>query len=643
VLPYAENLTSKLIAESDSFTLPRKFKIAFSCSDLDNGFAAFNDLGFIAKIRDNQRGFRVLIGGSLGLKPMIGFELFDFMPEEDLFYVAEAAKRLFSENGNRKNKHKARLRYVFYRLGKEEVFRLFHEIYNELKQNPELKYVHTAPEKKDFKISIVPEANNSPELHKWKERYVKDQQQDQLKSVIIPLQYGNIHYEKLIQLAEFLGGFGEDVLRFSMRQNIQLRNISEKYLGNVFNFLNQLGIETQSPLLVNSIVTCTGADTCRLGICLAKGAGNALKKGLAKSNLDLDKLADLRINLSGCPNSCGQHVAADLGFFGRVSRNDRMYPAYNIVAGAQTGKDPRLAELLGDISARDIPSFTAELLGIYQSKQEQYISFSDYIQKDGKNDIAELSAKYNSNIPAFSEDKNFYYDWGSENVFSLVSRGVGECSAGLFDMIDVDLNKINSSIPLLEKASVEERNEILHTILFSSVRMLLITRGAEPKSTEEVYNSFVSRFIDAGLVNEKYRNLVISGTETAESDYSSKKEQILTLAKEVIALYESMDDSLQFKNTPQKEMTAQKPYMNVTSKEIVADVRKKDLRGVVCPMNFVKTKIELATLKSGDLLNILLDNGAPIENVPGSVMAEGHKIVEQKQIADHWSVTIQKS
>jgi sulfite reductase (ferredoxin) len=210
-------------------------------------------------------------------------------------------------------------------------------------------------------------------------------------------------------------------------------------------------------------------------------------------------------------------------------------------------------------------------------------------------------------------------------------------------MIDVDLNKINSSIPLLEKASVEERNEILHTILFSSVRMLLITRGAEPKSTEEVYNSFVSRFIDAGLVNEKYRNLVISGTETAESDYSSKKEQILTLAKEVIALYESMDDSLQFKNTPQKEMTAQKPFMNVTSKEIVADVRKKDLRGVVCPMNFVKTKIELATLKSGDLLNILLDNGAPIENVPGSVMAEGHKIVEQKQIADHWSVTIQKS
>jgi sulfite reductase (ferredoxin) len=308
---------------------------------------------------------------------------------------------------------------------------------------------------------------------------------------------------------------------------------------------------------------------------------------------------------------------------------------------SQTGKDPRLAEMLGDISARDIPAFTAELLGIYQSKQEQYSSFSDYIQKAGKKDIAELSAKYNSNIPAFSEDKNYYYDWGSENVFSLVSRGVGECSAGLFDMIDVDLNIINSNISLLERANGPDSNEILHTILFSSVRMLLITRGAEPKNTEEVYNSFLSRFIDAGLVKQNYRELVILGRDSADSDFTSKKEQILALAKEVISLYESMDDSLQFKNALSKETTTQKQFVNITSKEI-ANIRKKDFRGVACPMNFVRTKIELATLKSGDLLNILLDNGAPIENVPGSVIAEGHKIVEQKQIEDHWSVIIQK-
>ena len=142
VTPYVFNLTTKLISEPDSLTLPRKFKIAFSNSDKDSGYAAFNDLGFIAQIKDGKRGFRVYLGGSLGAKPMVGYKLFDFAPEEDLFYITDAAKKLFSRYGNRKNKHKARLRYVFYKLGKEEVFRLFFEIYNEIRKQENLVYKH---------------------------------------------------------------------------------------------------------------------------------------------------------------------------------------------------------------------------------------------------------------------------------------------------------------------------------------------------------------------------------------------------------------------------------------------------------------------------------------------------------------------
>jgi sulfite reductase (ferredoxin) len=637
VLPYAVDLTSKLIAESDSFTLPRKFKIAFSSSDKDTGFASFNDLGFIARIKEGKRGFRVMLGGSLGLKPMIGYELFDFAPEEEIYFIAEAAKRLFSENGNRKNKHKARLRYVFYRLGREEVFRLFDEIYRKVRHQQGLLYNPVlAGEQPGYNLEV--EVNDSPEFFRWESRYVTDQKQEHLKTIIVPIEHGNIVTSVLKKLAGFLISFGGDVVRLSMRQNIHLRNIPEQYLGNVYNFLTEAGIETNIPLILNSIVSCTGADTCRLGICLAKGAGSALKKELARSNADLDQLSGIRINLSGCPNSCGQHIASDLGFFGKVSRNSRMYPAYNIVAGARIGSNAELAQVYGEISARDLPAFTSDLFSHYAGRKEHYSSFSDYIRNEGEKEIAELTFKYNSDIPDFTEDKNSYYDWGSENVFSLISRGVGECSAGLFDMIDVDLEKIKTSIDSIEKSDDEEIiNELLHKIIFSSARMLLITRGAEPKNSKEVFDAFISRFIEVGLVSKSYKELILSARDNKEFNFLAIRDEIFSLADSVRGLYESMDDSLQFKLTEEPDSNEEKK--KVTEKEI----QRHDFRGVACPMNFVKTKIQLSVLKSGDILDILLDNGDPIENVPGSVIAEGHTIIRQEQIDDHWLVSIQKA
>lgn len=636
VLPYAENLTSKLIAEPDSFTLPRKFKIAFSTSDKDTGYAAFNDLGFIATIKDNKRGFKVFIGGSLGSKPMIGYELFDFAPEEDLFYITDAAKKLFSRYGNRKNKHKARLRFVFYKLGKDEVFRLFHEIYNEVRLQPDLKYIHKVIDFHQPVYSLIPEVVNSPEFEKWTERYVTDLRQSSFKSVIVPFEHGNVDYSTMIKLAEFTSHFGEDVIRFSMRQNIHLRNIPEQYLGNVFNLLTAIGIELHTALLLNTLVTCTGADTCRLGICLAKGAGSALRKGLSKSDLNLEKLSDLKINISGCPNSCGQQVASDLGFYGKVSRNNRMYPAYHIVAGAKIGANPKLAELVGEISAYDLPKFTIDLFEQYLGKQNNYKSFSDYISAEGKNDISVITARYNDNIPDFRDDKNYYFDLGSDSIFSLVNKGMGECSAGLFDMIDVDLNKINSNIDLIGKTTDKDAiNTLLSHIIFSSVRMLLITRGEEPKNNREVYDSFLTKFIDARLISNIYREIITIARDNEVYNYTDKKETILSLAQTVITLYENMDDSLQFKIADLQEVQSEKGEKKQT--------RKKDFRGVACPMNFVKTKIELSTLKPGDLLEILLDDGEPIENVPGSIIGEGHLVLEQKKIDNYWTVTIQKT
>jgi sulfite reductase (ferredoxin) len=153
-----------------------------------------------------------------------------------------------------------------------------------------------------------------------------------------------------------------------------------------------------------------------------------------------------------------------------------------------------------------------------------------------------------------------------------------------------------------------------------------------------VFNEFLARFIDAKLVSSVFREIVEIARDNSSFNFLEKQETILDLSQAIVGLYEGMDDSLQFKPG---ENNALKTEIEVPSSG-PAIARKKDFRGVACPMNFVKTKVELATLRSGDILEILLDNGEPIENVPGSIKAEGHDVLDIKQIEEYWQVSIRK-
>ena len=481
VLPYAIDLTTRLIAEADSFTLPRKLKIAFSAHAENGDLALVNDLGFVAKTVDGKRGFTVYLGGSLASHATLGWKVFDFAPEEELYYIAEAAKQFFSAHGNRKNRHKARIRYIFYKLGEEKTLELFFNAYKELKKDPSLKYTpgklglqHTTP-------SFAPVTIESAAFEVWKNRYVQAQKQNGLFAVTIPVEHGNAPAETFLKVAEFTESFGTDVIRFTVRQNIQLRNIPEAYLGNVYQLVSELGQKADVPALVNNVISCTGADTCRLGICLPKGAAAALRYKLEESNLPVDELKDLQINISGCPNSCAQQRWADLGFAGRVSRNDsqKMFPAYTIFAGADRTGNGELGNPFGVVSAKDLPDFTHDLLEEYLKVKAKYASFREYVLNEGAKTIALLTEKY-ADVPSLEENPDYYYDWGSTEQFSVVNKGPAECSAGLFDLIDVDLKTIQTALDSLEgEVDLHKVNQLLYTIVFASSRMLLVTRGAE--------------------------------------------------------------------------------------------------------------------------------------------------------------------
>jgi Sulfite reductase, beta subunit (hemoprotein) len=637
IYPYAVDLTTRLISENDSFTMPRKLKIAFDISEETSDYAQINDLGLIPKIENGKRGFKVYLGGSVASNPTLGWKLFDFLPEEDLIRVAISAKRFFSAHGNRKNRHKARIRHIFYKLGKEETLRLFNDYFKEAEKDRSLDY---KPSQLSFKTKVpsyLPEQNSEPSFLIWKKRYVVQQKQEGYSSVIVPILHGNASPDVFLKIAQAAGEFGNNTIRFTTRQTIQLRNIPNEYLSNLYRALQTIGIETKYPLLINNILSCTGADTCRLGICLSKGAVKALREKLIRNHTDLDILNEVKINISGCTNSCAQQVWADLGFSGRVSRNDNMYPSYTVYAKIN-GKD-QLGQPLGVVSAHDLPAFTTEVLTAYAQKKSEHKAFTHYMQNEGKEDILTLIDKY-ANIPSFDEDKNYYYDWGSDSVFSVASRGKAECSAGLFDMIDIDNEFIDKGKKALTSDNTEQVTAgILYDILFSASRMLLITRGAEPHTTEEVFTDFIRLFIEAGLVDKRFTSIVELGKTKNEIALFTEEKEVLALADTVQTLYQNMDDSLQFKNVS----TATEAIFQKEKSKGSENVVIKDFRGVGCPMNFVKTKIALTSLSSGNLLEVWLDDGAPIENVPGSVRNEGHTIVSTIQEQNYWKVLIRKA
>ena len=736
VYPYVEELTSRLIAEKDSFTMPRKYKVAIDTSVATANYSYIADLGLQARIKDGQRGFRVLIAGSAASNAHTGWEVFDFLPEKDLYRAAKALKNWFHKYGNRRNRHKARMRYVFYKYGTEEAKRLYLEEFEELKKDgsidfeaPALPLEHHKPsfsplsekevKSEERRVKNSSDFFDSEAFETWKRRYAHKQTnaeglKENLWYAYIPLRHGNNSTDFFAEVAEYLCNYGNDVIRFTKKEQIQVRNIPEEYLTNIYAFFKKLGVyQIDYPVVVTNLTCCTGADTCRLGICLPKGAIDGIAKQLLNSNLNLDAIPDFELRMNGCTNICALATWGDLGFSGRVGRvGDDPYPAYTIWLPVKGKHEIDLQQ--GYIAAKKIPAFVEDYLRDVIAEQANYADYYEYVAKRGVNIVKDLIAKYKEIAP-YSEEPDTFFDFGDDEKFSLIKYGKAECSAGLFDIIEIDQDTIREKRKEVEllmgntpqgvpadlqsdgKQATSKIEKLLHDIVFSENRMLLVTRGLDPRTDEDVYNGFEKEFIAAGIIPQKFKVL----TDKARNNESliTEKPLIDELANLLNDLYQNMDDSLQFKlpavqsptdntdNTDSKEKSAGQKNRSEDEEKSVSSVKsvgqknrsekedksvssvksvgqrnrseneqkssagepeaispdvKKDFRGVMCPMNFVKTKIALTPMQSGQILEILLDDGAPIENVPGSVKNEGHTILSTEKVENYWKVLIKK-
>lgn len=608
VLEYAENTTSYLLKDPTVFNLPRKFKIGFSNTPADTANATLSDLGFIAKIKNGQKGFEVYGGGGLGSNPAASVKLEDFIPAREVLYHVQAMKELFENEGDRTNKHKARIRYILQRLGEEEFKNRYQILLEKVKAKKNL----------DIEIS---EESNSIEVGQKAEgvsNLLVEQKNRGFYSVYIHTENGNMTTEHLNKIIHFLEGLEYKAsIRITNTQGFFVRDLK----GNDADSLLTIISGFTSPFDIDNSIACAGAATCQLGLCLSQNLLSAIRERFKNVEAEI-KSALPRIFISGCPNSCGQYQKGEVGLAGKAKRTeDGLVPMYTIYFGGNVGAGgARLAKPYGDIPARKIPEFLYEL-ALLKSKCA-YKDFTAFFEKEATG-IDQLIKQF-SEIETESQNPDLYYDFGSEEKFSLKGRGPGECSAGVLDVIQLDIS--NAQTYLAEFNQTKESSKLYHSAL-SAARALLVLKGIDTNKEREIFKEFIKNFIEAGYVKISIKELIdhlidyrLGDLESLEEYYS----QVEYLVLRVKTMYESLSSQLEI--TLEKEGNTNEENKAVEN-SAKTDLEIVDLRGVKCPINFVKAKVALAKVASGQVIGFYLDDGEPIQNVPKSLEGEGHEII----------------
>lgn len=541
VAPHARVLTQYLLGDPLSFELPRKYKIAFSGCERDCAGATVNDVGFVARKRDGADGFAVYVGGGMGGKSRVASLLHDFVSSGEAHRVSEAIKRVFDKHGDRKNKHLARLRWLVDRIGLERFKELYARELEALRAEgsvaQEIAADAAAPPAPRAAKAESRDASSAYSL--WRSRNVRPQKQSGFFSVDVPVPLGDLSAAQANALADIVAGHGARRLGATQSQNVVLRWVREGELPEIRAGLAAAGLAGPDPAILRGIVACAGASTCRLGICLSRGLAKAVRAELLGSPLTLDDLGETTIHISGCPNSCGRHPVGNIGLSGAARRIDgQMAPFYSVYIGGRTGEgQTRLGMGIGALPARNVPAFIRDLLVGWQCSTERS-DFHAFIENGGMALARELLERHQC-APAHPSDKRFFMDWDSAIPFSLAGRGAGECSAGVFDMIELDLTNARE---WLEAGR-------LYAAALAAARALLITRRLKPRNDAEAFEMFGAHFVAAGRVDPGVGGVVAEGArcagqDRAEDRFGGTADEVGILIASVRLLYDSMDPSL---------------------------------------------------------------------------------------------------
>jgi sulfite reductase (ferredoxin) len=492
VTGYAAETAQYLLGHRDVQDFGRKFKIAFSgCAQHPCGLTSMHDLGMIAKTRVvdgvEQRGFEMYVGGGLGAVPYLA-KLFDeFVPVEELLPLAQSISRVFARLGEKKNRNRARVKFLVNQLGIDEFRRLVLEERQTLEDDPKwtdwvdgiAAYEETAlPQPVTTEPVDLGEAGEA--FDKWKSTNIYQQRQPGFATVTLALPLGDITSSQTRQLADIVRRFTRDTVRSTVEQNIVLRWIHEADLPALYLALRHIGLHQPGAQTIVDVTACPGTDTCKLGIASSRGLAGTLRERLAIKELQYDEaVRDIRIKISGCFNACGQHHVADIGFFGS-SRNVNGYrvPHFQVILGGTWDKNAaHYGQTFGAVPSKRVPEVVDHLIGIYLQGRQNDESFRDYITRLGKKQVKTEIDPFLS-IPTYDEDKSFYVDWADNREFSIGDIGVGECSGEVVTLTDFGIARAEQ-VHFDAQVALDEGRDQPHIDLSAALSLQAMLNAAQ--------------------------------------------------------------------------------------------------------------------------------------------------------------------
>ena len=439
VTPYADAVARYLLRNPMNQNLPRKFKIAFSGCPDDLGLTPIHDIGAraIVRVTDGKegRGFQLYVGGGLGPSPRVAQLLEEFTPCDGLLPTVAAIVRVFDRLGNRENRNMARMKFVLHKLGIEQFRKLVFQERTGLEATlaghfPAIvAWEEDRPHHEEPVPQGSPGGSGDPSYLRWRKTNVLDQKQAEYAMVHVRLELGDITPIQLRTLAFAARQFGDGTVRSTNQQNFILRWVRIDRITSLYRVLASVGLANPSAERLGDVTACPGADTCQLGITSSRGLAAALGDLFRDGLSDLADETGIRIKISGCPNSCGQHHIASIGFYGGAKKfHGQQAPTYQMLLGASLEPGQvHYARPVAKVPAKNIPGAIQALLRVYQRDRQIGEQFNQFLNRFGPDQLKAVLKPF-TELPPVSEAPDHYVDYQSEGAFS-VKTGPGECAA----------------------------------------------------------------------------------------------------------------------------------------------------------------------------------------------------------------------
>jgi sulfite reductase (ferredoxin) len=517
ITPYARATMRFLLGHPDTQDFGRKFKIAFSgCADEPCGLAMMHDIGAIAKTRTaggvEQRGFELWVGGGLGAVPHQAARFDAFLPEEELLPTCQAISRVFARLGEKKNRARARIKFLVAKLGIEEFRRLVLDERKILPEDP--RWTRLLDEMKaadaDGPARSRPSPNGRPRpagFESWVATNVYRQRQQDYAVATITLPLGDMTSRQARKVADLARKFCGGSMRFTVDQNLVFRWVAEQDLPALFEELAQAGLGQGGAQTIVDITACPGTDTCKLGISSSRGLGGELRRRLAAKGVELDAaVRDLKIKVSGCFNSCGQHHVADIGFYGVTRKKDGYHvPFFQLILGGQLRSNASAYGLaIGAIPSKNVPEALDRLTDRYMRERQRDETFQDFTRRVGKGSVKQ-SLEDLFEVPSHDQDPSYYADWGDPREYTTGDMGIGECAGAVvssieFSLADAERQAFEAHLALDEKRDLRAAADMAVRAMLTAARGLVRVQWQDvPEDVPTVVAEFRRRFYDTQL------------------------------------------------------------------------------------------------------------------------------------------------